>query len=60
MARYRRQLAVYGVVLEQVLGNPVEGAMLVRCRPDGGAEEIPIAGWSDALAEARLLIADTA
>jgi ATP-dependent helicase/nuclease subunit A len=57
IARYRRQLAAYGVVLEQVLGRPVAGAMLVRCRPDGPAEEIPIDDWSAALDEARRLAA---
>jgi ATP-dependent helicase/nuclease subunit A len=60
IARYRRQLAVYGVVVEQLLGRPVEGAMLVRCRPDGDAEEIPIDRWAEALDEARALIADVA
>jgi ATP-dependent helicase/nuclease subunit A len=60
IARYRRQLAVYGVVVEHVLGAPVEGAVLVRCRPDGDAEEIPIDRWEDAIAEARTLIAATA
>ena len=56
IARYRRQLAVYGVVVEQLLGRPVEGAMLVRCRVDGTAEEIPIDGWAAALDEARRII----
>ena len=59
VARYRRQLAVYGVVVEQLLGSPVEGAMLVRCRPDGPAEEIAIDRWAEALDEARSLIAVT-
>lgn len=56
IAKYRRQLAVYGVVVEQLLGRPVERAVLVRCRVDGPAEEIPIDRWSDALDEARDLI----
>ncbi len=56
---YRRQLAVYGVVIEQLLGRPVEGAMLVRCRPDGPAEEIAIDRWAEALDEARQLIDET-
>ena len=60
VARYRRQLAVYGVVVEQLLGRAVEGAMLVRCRPDGPAEQIEIDGWDAALADARSLIAVTA
>jgi ATP-dependent helicase/nuclease subunit A len=56
IARYRRQLAVYGVVVEQLLGRPVESALLVRCRVDGPAEEIVIDRWPEALAEARRLI----
>jgi ATP-dependent helicase/nuclease subunit A len=57
IVRYRRQLAVYGVLLEEVLGRPVEGAVLVRCRPDGPAEEIIIEKWPAALDEARSLAA---
>ena len=54
----RSLIAVYGVVLEQLLGQPVEGAMLVRCRDDGRpAEEIRIDAWADALDDARGLIA---
>jgi len=60
VARYRRQLAVYGVVVEQLLGTPVERAVLVRCRPDADAEEIEIERWPEALDEARGLIAATA
>ena len=60
IGKYRRQLAVYGVVVEQLLGRPVEGAMLVRCRTDGPAEEIPIDRWHDALDEARRVIDETA
>jgi ATP-dependent helicase/nuclease subunit A len=56
VARYRRQLAVYGVVVEHLLGQPVEAAMLVRCRVDGPAEEIVIDRWPEALDEARRLI----
>ena len=59
IARYRRQLAVYGLVLEQILERPVAGAMLVRCRPDGPAEQIAIPDWHQALHEARVLISDT-
>jgi ATP-dependent helicase/nuclease subunit A len=57
VARYRRQLAAYGVVLERILGRPVERALLVRCRPDGPAEEIEIGEWAEALDEARQLAA---
>ncbi len=57
IARYRRQLAAYGVALERVLGTPVAGGMLVRCRPDGPAEEIVIDGWSEAVEAARRLAA---
>ena len=59
VVRYRKQLAVYGVVVEQLLGAPVEAAMLVRCRPDGPAEEIVIDRWPEALDEARGLIDET-
>ncbi len=51
--KYRRQLAAYGVALEQILGKPVVGGVLVRCRPDGPAEEIEITGWGEALSELR-------
>ncbi len=57
IAKYRRQLAAYGVVLERILGKPVERALLVRCRPDGPAEEIEITDWSAAVDEARTLAA---
>lgn len=57
IATYRRQLAAYGIVLEQLLGRPVAGALLVRCRADGAAEEIAIDGWSQAVAEARTAVA---
>jgi ATP-dependent helicase/nuclease subunit A len=50
---YRRQLAAYAVALEHVLGRPVAGGMLVRCRPDGPAEEIPIDDWAAAVDEVR-------
>jgi ATP-dependent helicase/nuclease subunit A len=60
IARYRRQLAAYGVALEVILGTPVAGGMLVRCRPDGPAEEIVIDDWPAALDEARRLTARSA
>jgi ATP-dependent helicase/nuclease subunit A len=53
--RYRRQLAAYGVALEQILGRPVAGGVLVRCRPDGAAEQIPITDWPAAVESARAL-----
>ena len=60
IGRYRRQLAVYGVVLEQILQRPVTGALLVRCRPRGPAEEIVIDDWRAAPDEARSLASSTA
>jgi ATP-dependent helicase/nuclease subunit A len=57
VGRYRRQLAAYGVVLEQILQRPVAGAMLVRCRRDGPAEQIVIDDWRVAVDEARTLAA---
>jgi ATP-dependent helicase/nuclease subunit A len=50
---YRRQLAAYAVALEQVLGQPVAGGVLVRCRPDGPAEEIVLGGWNEAVDAVR-------
>jgi ATP-dependent helicase/nuclease subunit A len=50
VARYRHQLAAYGVALGRLLAEPVVGGVLVRCRPDGPAEEITVDGWADALA----------
>ena len=51
VARYRHQLAAYGLALGRLLDEPVAGGMLVRCRPDGPAEEIVIERWDEALAE---------
>ncbi len=50
IVRYRHQLAAYGVAIGRLLAEPVVGGVLVRCRPDGPAEEIVIDGWADALA----------
>ena len=35
LARYGRQLAAYGIALESMLGEPVDGGVLVLCRTDG-------------------------
>ncbi len=51
VARYRHQLAAYGLALGQLLDEPIVGGILVRCRPDGPAEEIAIERWDDALAD---------
>jgi ATP-dependent helicase/nuclease subunit A len=53
IARYRRQLAAYGLALESILGEPVVGGVLVHCRADGPAEEIPLHDWIAALDELR-------
>jgi ATP-dependent helicase/nuclease subunit A len=45
--RYGTQLAAYGLALQQLLGEPVRGGMLVMCRPSGPAEQIDIPGWDD-------------
>ncbi len=58
IGRYRRQLAAYGVALEQILGHPVAGGTLVRCRPGAPAEEIRLPDWAGALDEARRAIVD--
>jgi ATP-dependent helicase/nuclease subunit A len=49
VARYRRQLAAYGVAIERVLAEPVVGGVLVRCRIGEPAEEIPIDDWRGAV-----------
>jgi ATP-dependent helicase/nuclease subunit A len=51
LARYRRQLAAYGVALGRLLDEPIAGGVLVRCRLDGPAEELPIERWPAALSE---------
>ena len=51
LARYRHQLAAYGLALGQLLDEPIVGGVLVRCRPDGPAEEIAIEQWDAALAD---------
>ena len=55
VARYRHQLAAYGLALGRLLDEPVAGGVLVRCRPDGPAEEIAIERWDEALAEVAAL-----
>ncbi|CAN5565909.1 hypothetical protein BH10ACT2_BH10ACT2_05030 [soil metagenome] len=47
LARYGTQLAAYGLALEKVLGEPVVGGVLVMCRVDGAASEVPIDHWSE-------------
>ena len=56
VARYRRQLAAYGVALEETLGEPIAGGILVRCRAEHDAEQIDVPDWADALAEVRALV----
>ncbi len=51
--RYRLQLAAYAIALEQILGRAPAQGVLVRCRPDGPAEQIDIPHWAEALDEAR-------
>ena len=51
IARYRHQLAAYGLVLGRLLDEPIVGGVLVRCRPDEPAEQIPLDSWAEALAE---------
>ena len=51
VARYRLQLAAYGLALGRLLDEPIVGGVLVRCRPDGPAEQLPIDSWAEALAE---------
>ena len=51
LVRYRHQLAAYGLALWRLLAEPIVGGVLVRCRPDGPAEEIAVDQWDDALVE---------
>ncbi len=53
IARYRRQLAAYGVALERVIGEPVVGGMLVRCIDGAPAEEIVLDDFDAAQSEIR-------
>jgi ATP-dependent helicase/nuclease subunit A len=53
LARYRRQLAAYGLALERLLDEPIVGGILVHCRPDGPADEIPVANWAGVLTALR-------
>jgi len=53
IARYRRQLAAYGVALERVIGEPVVGGMLVRCIDGAPGEEIVLDDFDAAQNEVR-------
>ena len=53
LVRYGRQLAAYGIALESLLGEPVDGGIIVLCRTDGVAEEVEIAGWTTVQDELR-------
>ena len=46
--------------LETALGEPVVGGILVRCVPDGPAEQIRVRDWPEALEEVRRALADLA
>lgn len=53
LARYGTQLAAYGLALEQLLGEPITGGVLVMCRPSGAAEQVEIDDWSALCATLR-------
>jgi ATP-dependent helicase/nuclease subunit A len=55
IARYRRQLAAYGFALGRLLDERIAGGVLVRCRTDGPADEIPLPDWPAALADVAAL-----
>ncbi len=50
--RYTPQLAVYGALLTEILGEGAAGARLVFLRPEG-ATEVALERWADAVAEMR-------
>ena len=39
------------MALGRLLDEPIAGGLLVRCRPDGPAEQIAIDAWDAALGE---------
>ena len=51
LERYRFQLCAYGAALARLLDEPVVGAVLVRCRTDGDAEQIDVPDWAAGVAE---------
>jgi ATP-dependent exoDNAse (exonuclease V) beta subunit len=51
VSRYGTQLAAYGLALQQLLGEPVAGGVLVMCRTDGPAEQIEVEGWTELVAD---------
>ena len=53
VARYRTQLAAYGVALEHVIGEPVVGGILVRCIDGEPAEQIELTEFTTAQLEVR-------
>jgi ATP-dependent helicase/nuclease subunit A len=57
-ARYRHQLAAYGVALGRLLDEPIAGGVLVWCRPAGPADQQTVAEWEQARhdVEAALLV----
>ena len=58
--RYGVQLAAYGLALEQLLGEPVAGGVLVMCRPSGAAEQVEIDDWVALQASLRARLVDRA
>ncbi len=56
LRRYGTQLATYGLALQQLLGEPVAGGVLLMCRTDGPAEQVDIPDWQQLCAglEGRL------
>lgn len=53
IGKYRLQLAAYAVALARITGRLPASGVLVRCRPDGPAEQIDIPEWPAALAAAE-------
>ena len=60
LAKYRLQLAAYAVALGKITGRVPAAGVLVRCRPNGPAEQIEVPDWEGALAAVSAVSAGAA
>ena len=58
LARYGIQLAAYALALEELLGEPIAGGVLVMCRTSGAAEQVDIPQWPALRDELRTRLLD--